>query len=39
MGGQVVLIAAMLVAFVVSGRTAVVPMERMIEEAVAGQQR
>ncbi|MGN5637238.1 VC0807 family protein [Streptomyces sp. AC154] len=32
-GGQVVLIAAMLVAFVVSGRTAVVPMERLIEEA------
>lgn len=30
--GQVVLIAAMLVAFVVSGRIAVVPMERMIEE-------
>ncbi|MFJ4911810.1 VC0807 family protein [Streptomyces sp. NPDC088726] len=32
-GGQVVLICAMLVAFVVSGRTAVVPMERLIEEA------
>ncbi|WNI31852.1 VC0807 family protein [Streptomyces sp. ITFR-6] len=37
-GGQVVLIAAMVVAFVVSGRTAVVPMERMIEEA-AGAER
>ncbi|NED92306.1 hypothetical protein G3I76_71135 [Streptomyces sp. SID11233] len=32
-GGQVVLIAAMVVAFVVSGRTAVVPMERLIEGA------
>ncbi|MFD0021922.1 VC0807 family protein [Streptomyces sp. NPDC058382] len=37
-GGQVVLVAAMLIAFVVSGRTAVVPMERMIEEA-AGAER
>ncbi|MEU1473562.1 VC0807 family protein [Streptomyces sp. NPDC005761] len=31
--GTVVLVAAMVVAFVVSGRVAVVPMERMIEEA------
>lgn len=31
--GNVVLVAAMLLAFVVSGRVAVVPMERMIEEA------
>ncbi|MFF1922012.1 VC0807 family protein [Streptomyces sp. NPDC058221] len=37
-GGQLVLVAAMLVAFVVSGRTAVVPMERMIEEAAGEQQ-
>ncbi|WP_393058208.1 VC0807 family protein [Streptomyces sp. LN549] len=31
--GTVVLVAAMVLAFVVSGRVAVVPMERMIEEA------
>lgn len=31
--GQLVLVAAMVVAFVISGRIAVVPMERMIEEA------
>lgn len=31
--GNVVLVAAMVLAFVVSGRVAVVPMERMIEEA------
>lgn len=36
--GQVVLVAAMVVAFAVSGRIAVVPMERMIEEA-AGAER
>lgn len=31
--GQLVLVAAMVAAFGVSGRIAVVPMERMIEEA------
>ncbi|MEU1352010.1 VC0807 family protein [Streptomyces sp. NPDC005775] len=36
--GTVVLVAAMVLAFVVSGRVAVVPMERMIEEA-AGAER
>lgn len=36
--GQVVLVAAMVVAFAVSGRIAVVPMERMIEGA-AGAER
>ncbi|TXS35936.1 VC0807 family protein [Streptomyces sp. OR43] len=36
--GTVVMVAAMVLAFVVSGRVAVVPMERMIEEA-AGAER
>ncbi|WP_371603785.1 hypothetical protein OG345_27145 [Streptomyces sp. NBC_01220] len=36
--GTVVMVAAMVLAFVVSGRVAVVPMERMIEEA-AGTER